>query len=85
MREYHSSDDPASSSHAVIKKKKRGSFLSSSPACSCIIALLKLYCFKSAGGKIPMYLSLSSTNKRGKEKTLKAVKLFSIHCYLQTS
>lgn len=43
------------------------SFLFSVPACSFV---------KSSGGKIPAYLSLDSTNKRGKGKISKSSEVF---------
>lgn len=71
LREYHLSNYPFSSSNAITKK-----ILSSSLACSYIRALLKLYCFKSAGGKLLMYLSLDNTNKRGRVKISESSEVF---------
>lgn len=61
----------------LLEKKKRGSFFSSSLACSYIIALLKLYCFKLAGGKIPLLFVLSKLKYIGKEKNSKSSEVFS--------
>lgn len=76
MREYHLSSYPFLFSNAITKKKNPQHFLSSSLACSYMRALLKLYCFKSAGGKMLMYLSLDNTNKRGRIKISKSREVF---------